>query len=119
MGEKKILIAEDDPDILELTSMMLESAGFQTICANNGRIALERFTEHQADIQLVLLDLIMPELGGREAAESIRLLNKDIGILFVTAYVPDEATDNLREPVLRKPYRMDSLLESVASLLPG
>ncbi|MDJ0652518.1 MAG: response regulator [Xanthomonadales bacterium] len=117
MAKVTILIAEDDPEILALTSLNLSSEGYQTLEAANGREALELYNQHRQEIRLVLLDLVMPVMGGQEVAETIRRSDSDTKILFVSGFVPAGSGSDLKEPILRKPYRASMLLDSVAELL--
>ena len=112
-----ILIAEDNPEILELTTLTLESAGYRVIQAENGRAALDLFHQHWAEIRLVVLDLVMPELSGQEVAKEIRHFDKSTRILFVSGFVPDDTSTEQTGPILRKPYRASALLRRVEELL--
>ncbi|NNF15134.1 MAG: PAS domain S-box protein, partial [Gammaproteobacteria bacterium] len=112
-----ILVADDDAAILKLTRMTLESAGFETLAAKDGKEALELFYQYEHEIGLIVLDLVMPETGGQEVAEKIRAHNDNVKILFVTGYIPESTTANLEEPVLRKPYKRSLFLETIAKIL--
>ncbi len=110
---KLALVADDNTEILELTRLCLKSAGFETLGADNGRHALELFHLHRHEIALIVLDLVMPEMGGQEAAEQIRLVDSDVKILFVTGYIPE----NLKELTIRKPYKRIEFLKTIEQLL--
>ncbi|MBN1201567.1 MAG: response regulator transcription factor [Anaerolineae bacterium] len=83
---RKILIADDEQQILDTVRAYLESAGFQTVTARNGREALFAFRHEQPD--MIILDVMMPEMDGWEAARLIRK-ESDLPILFLTARVDD------------------------------
>ena len=78
----KIMIAEDDADIAELISLYLENDDFQVVLAQNGKEALELF--EKMDIDLLIVDLMMPELNGDETIRKIREVSK-IPILILSA----------------------------------
>ena len=116
-----VLIAEDEKQLQMLTTQILESKGFETICADNGEEAVKMFESQRDQIKLVLLDLVMPKMGGGEAYDRIRLIRPDIPVIFQTGNNPDSININqwtkLGFPVLRKPYSMKELLTAVDKLL--
>ena len=59
----------------------------------------------------------MPEMGGQEVADKIRLVDSDVKILFVTGYIPDDVTAKLKEPIIRKPYKRSDFLKTIEQLL--
>ncbi|MBN1564984.1 MAG: response regulator transcription factor [Anaerolineae bacterium] len=83
---RKILIADDEQQLLDTVRAYLDSAGFEVVVARNGREALFTFRHEQPD--LIILDVMMPEMDGWEAARLIRR-ESDIPILFLTARVDD------------------------------
>ena len=83
---RKILIADDEPHILDTVRAYLKEAGFQVIAVKNGRDALTAFRSEQPD--LVILDVMMPELNGWDAARLIRK-ESDVPLIFLTARVDD------------------------------
>ena len=82
----KILVADDEPNIVKLLRLYLREEGYEIITARNGREALERFRSESPD--LVLLDLMMPELGGFEVCKEIRR-ESDIPVIMLTARTED------------------------------
>lgn len=85
---KRVLLAEDNPVNQALTRRLLENLGLAVILVNNGREALEQLQAH--DVDLVLMDLQMPEMDGFEAAQRIRQGNKTLPIIALSAAVLDE-----------------------------
>jgi DNA-binding response OmpR family regulator len=83
---RKVLIADDEQQLLDTVRAYLESAGFEVMVARNGREALFAFRHEQPD--LIILDVMMPEMDGWEAARLIRR-ESDVPILFLTARVDD------------------------------
>ena len=111
-----VLIADDNAELRDLASRVLESAGYETCVAADGREALELFRANREKIHLLILDLVMPEMGGQEVAETVRRLSDDVRILIVSGYVPEETKRSLNEPVLRKPYTIDELMQALEDL---
>jgi PAS domain S-box-containing protein len=114
---KLVLVADDNVEILELTRSCLKYAGFETLGATSGSQALELFHQYRHEISLVVLDFVMPDTGGQETAEQIRLVDNDVKILFVTGYIPEDVNATLTEPIIRKPYKRTEFLKTVEQLL--
>jgi two-component system response regulator VicR len=80
---KKVLVVDDEPDTLELIKLVLESAGFEAILVNNGMEALAKIDAEKLD--LVLLDIMMPDMDGWDIFRKIRERNTTIPIAILTA----------------------------------
>ena len=114
-----ILVADDNPQLRELAIRVLETSGYTVCTAADGRQALEMYKVRQEEIRLVILDLVMPEMGGQDVAAEIRKLSADVAILFVTGYVPEETQQAVNERTLKKPYTMETFIETVNELVKG
>lgn len=88
-GTETVLVAEDDDDVRQLDREILEECGYRVIEAANGLEALNRFKEHGDQIDLLMFDVIMPKMNGREVYEEIRKLRPNIPILFTSGYAGD------------------------------
>ncbi len=88
-GTETILIAEDDDDLRRLNRELFEACGYSVIEAANGREALELFQEYREVIDLLVFDVIMPKMNGREVFEEIRVFRPDIKVLFTSGYAGD------------------------------
>ncbi len=118
-GSETILVAEDERLVSEAAVRMLKNAGYQVMSVSNGADAIAACHE-QADIDLVFLDVVMPEMNGPEAAAKIRELKPEIPIIFASGYADraDAIDDSLQSvAVLNKPYKRDALLQNIRSLL--
>ncbi len=120
-GDETLLLAEDEETVRTLARRVLESAGYDVISAENGEQALEIFEQCTDDIALVILDVVMPRLGGRETCERIRASKPDARVLFTSGYTGSELpADFLREHgllLLPKPYDAATLLRTVRQVL--
>ena len=118
-GLETLLLAEDDESVRKLTARTLEAAGYKVVCAADGAEALKLFQQRQNEIDLVLLDMVMPIMGGREAASEMRELKPDLRLLFISGY--DPAENGLPKggglQLLNKPYAPNQLLAKIRSLL--
>jgi two-component system response regulator VicR len=83
IAPKKVLVVDDEPDTLELIKLVLESAGFEAILVNNGKKALAKIDTEKLD--LVLLDIMMPDMDGWDVFRKIKEKNTTIPIAILTA----------------------------------
>lgn len=120
-GVETILLVEDEDSVLQVTRKALMMHGYTVLSATNGPEALQVFDEFHGQIHLVLTDLVMPGMGGRELA--VVLLRRDprIKIVFVSGYerhsLADETNLNDTGTFLQKPFRLSSLLSSIRERL--
>lgn len=116
-----ILVAEDHEGIRELVYEILSPLGYRVILANNGQEALHFFNINQEDIQLVILDVMMPRLGGVEAYSQIHEMKPDMPVVFTTGHTEESAALGVAAQqgavVLQKPYMPDALIRTVRSAL--
>ena len=116
-----ILFAEDEPSLLELGSRILQGQGYQVLTAANGVEALTLLNAHRGRIDLLLTDVIMPQMGGLELAVEVRMLQPDTPVIFMSAYT-DELfieSEDLRQGTIfiQKPYTPKILLQKVAEAI--
>jgi signal transduction histidine kinase len=115
-----ILLAEDEKMVRDLLVMALSDNGYQVLTAENGVQALELFREHQPEIALALIDVVMPEMNGQELAERIRELSPETPCMFMTGYGADVLGlhDIARHgAIVRKPFNIPDLLQKIRILL--
>ena len=117
----KILLVDDEKDILEFLSYNLQKEGYQVFTAVNGIEAIEKTKKYKPD--LLILDVMMPEMDGISACEKIRLLpsSKDILILFLTARAEDYSElagfDAGADDYVTKPIKPKLLISRIKALL--
>jgi PAS domain S-box-containing protein len=116
-----ILVVEDEPFVLELAQRTLRNAGHEVLLAKDGREALRVFREHHGQIDMVLSDIVMPNLSGPELVEQLRELRPELRVLFMSGYARD-AIDlppevNQRTAFLHKPFSTSQLTEQVDIML--
>jgi DNA-binding response OmpR family regulator len=120
-GTETILLVEDNGPAREATAALLEMMGYRVFAAADGRAGLELFYRHADSIQLVLSDLIMPEMGGIELYRKIREVNAAIGLLMMTGYPLEDGSNILEEEGviewLQKPFTVKSLTAAVRRAL--
>ena len=118
-GSERILVVEDNDDLLELTSAMLATSGYQVRCARSGSEALRMLQSEKFDF--LLSDIVMPNgINGIEIAREARRLNQSIKVLLASGYAGDvlerhQAVDEF--PIIDKPFRMSELARRIRSIL--
>ena len=120
-GSETILLAEDDAMVRDLAVRFLENAGYTVLVAEDGRQAMTLFQEHAGQVDMALLDVVMPAMGGREACEKMRAVQPDLPVLFCSGYSENAIHSNfvLKEGLvlLQKPYARAELLRAVRAVL--
>jgi signal transduction histidine kinase len=120
-GSETILVAEDDPDVCESICCSLELAGYSVVAAPDGAAAVDVVQRRGRDIDLLLLDAVMPRLSGREALEQIDRIVPGLPVVFSTGYDAASISGPLLEQdrvrVLQKPYTLTDLLATVRTSL--
>ena len=120
-SEKKTILMADDDDILrEVVWESLLSAGYEVVAKRNGTELLDYFKEHAEQVNLVLIDLVMPGMGGGSVSEMIRDLSPEVPILFMTGFDRETAFEKAghldHSKVITKPFSMELLYKSVEEL---
>jgi|GEM_PF-6538438 len=119
-GVEVILVVDDENFIQTLTRRVLESVGYTVLVAGNGREALECIRARDGEIDLVLLDMNMPEMNGAQTLSAIRGMTPKIKVMITTGLVTD--VENIAESerpdgIIQKPYKPETLLEAVREML--
>ncbi len=121
IGNETILLAEDDELVRNMMASVLADAGYTVIEAVNGEDAVQKFRDNSTSIQLLLFDLIMPRMNGKEACEEIRKVRPEVKVLITSGYAPEiviqKASVEKGIQLLYKPVAPKALLKAVRSLL--
>jgi CheY-like chemotaxis protein len=114
-GRETILLAEDEEVVRKAVVQVLEHAGYRALAAPDGREALRLLREQPEPVHLVLLDVVMPELGGAETWAQMRALRPDLRVLFTSGYADDRTLAQLPPDaeVIGKPFRTQELLSRI------
>ncbi|MCX5677554.1 MAG: response regulator [Candidatus Omnitrophica bacterium] len=118
---KKVLVVDDEPDILEMLGIRLESNGYTVITAFNKEGCFKKATEENPD--LILLDVLLPGIGGLEICKLLKkdAKMKDIPVIIITALIGESAVEAGLESgavcVISKPFDPADLLEKIADVL--
>jgi len=116
-----ILLADDEKEILDMSATILEGLGYRVLRARNGREAVELFELQPESVNLLLLDVVMPVMGGDEAARRIRALRPDIPVIFCSGYSSEMIHDEIGEfeplKMISKPFMVSELSRAVNEVL--
>jgi two-component system cell cycle sensor histidine kinase/response regulator CckA len=120
-GSETVLVVEDEESVRALLRRILKEGGYTVLLAANGAEAVERYAERSTEIDLVVLDIIMPQMGGRETYERLREINPEVKVLLSSGYSENgQAQDILAAGArgfLQKPYDLRAVLHSVRETL--
>ena len=121
LGEETILVVEDDSAVRPLVALMLERYGYHVLSTANAEQAIELVKRTEETIDLVLTDVVMPGLNGRELAEQLEILRPGMKVLFTSGYPTDtiirQGIADASAAYLEKPYLPDELARKLRALL--
>jgi len=121
IGTENLLFVEDEPMVLRAGRAMLESLGYTVLTAKDGEEGLKAYLAHWDEVALVLTDMVMPRMGGRELCEALTRINPEVKIVLVSGYSLNQSLDDLRASGFRgfvhKPFRVDDLARTVREVL--
>ncbi|MGD9017264.1 MAG: PAS domain S-box protein [Desulfobacterales bacterium] len=122
-GSETILLVDDERMILEVGRLMLERLGYQVLTANGGREALDRYDQDGHRISLVILDMIMPEMGGEETFDRLKAKNPNVAVLLSSGYsIEGQASDIIQKGCrgfIQKPFNMEALSNRLRAVFEG
>jgi PAS domain S-box-containing protein len=119
---KKVLLVDDEQIIREVGKRMLEKGGFEVQLAKDGKEAVTIYSEQGDDIDLVLLDIVMPEMGGKETYKKLKEINPNMKVIFTSGYGLSDRPDIVKSGealFLQKPFRTELLMESIQKMFNG
>ncbi|MCC6158664.1 MAG: PAS domain-containing protein [Deltaproteobacteria bacterium] len=120
-GTGTILVVEDEDIVRDLTKRVLESYGYRVVTAASGDEALEAFAEHGPAIALLLTDVVMPRMNGRELAERLRRVRPELPVVYMSGYTDDIMAQHGvigdDTPLVHKPFSIESLLGRIQDVL--
>lgn len=120
-GKATILLVEDDRAVRDVTARLLQQTGYAVLTAENGDEAIQCIKQHKGTIDLMISDMVMPGMSGRELAQTMQTLCPEIKVLFISGYI-DESAFEPESPgnqagFLRKPFDIDVLKEKIRTIL--
>jgi two-component system cell cycle sensor histidine kinase/response regulator CckA len=120
-GHETVLLVDDEEMILEVGQALLESLGYTVLVAKGGREALEIYKENRDIIDMIILDMIMPDMGGGETYDHLRAINPEMRILLSSGYSIDGQAKEILERgcdgFIQKPFNMKELSGKIREIL--
>lgn len=115
-----ILVVDDEKPLRELIQLLLESQGFEVFTAESGKSAIETACLPEANIDILITDIIMPQMNGKDLANRICAIRPFIKVVFVSAYSAELLFSNNMCPegcdIIRKPFTREALLNRIAQV---
>ena len=121
-GLGTILVAEDEDGVRRIVRTVLQAHGYTVIEASSGNEAVLTATQHRGPIDLLLTDVVMPDLGGRALADRVRAQRPQIRVLYMSGYADDALTQrgvSQGDPFLQKPFTPLALTRKIQDVLRG
>ncbi|MGD9159307.1 MAG: response regulator [Desulfobacteraceae bacterium] len=120
-GTETVLIVDDEPFVRELGEQILSKFGYNVIAASDGETALEIYFQDKEKISLVILDLIMPGMGGKRCLDEFIKKDPEVKVIIASGYSPDgdakSAMDSGAKGFISKPYNVKNMLSEVRGVL--
>jgi PAS domain S-box-containing protein len=120
-GSETILLVEDDAPVLKIAAAILRDRGYNLLTAGSGQDALALAASYEGEIHLLLTDLVMPEMGGRQVAEAIWKTRPEIKVLYMSGYTDDAVVRHGllsgETAFLQKPFTSSSITQKVREAL--
>lgn len=121
VNNETVLVVDDDSSVLTLLVTVLEDAGFNVCSAANGKEALEQYRQHSDNIDLLLTDVILPGMNGRQIASAIHEQDPQLPVIYISGYTDD---DQIKRELLKaeaelvlKPIEVNALIEKICTVL--
>ena len=122
-GNERILVVEDQEDVRKFAVEVLKSRGYTVLASENAEAALELVMSHTQPIHLLLTDVILPGMNGKDLADRLKSIRPNMEVLFTSGYTRDVIAQHcILEPgiaYLAKPFTPDGLAAKVRELLPN
>jgi two-component system, cell cycle sensor histidine kinase and response regulator CckA len=116
-----ILLVEDEEQLLDLLSLLLEESGYQVLTAADGEAAVELFRQHRNEIAVVLSDLGLPKLGGWEAFLQMKSINPNVKAVLASGYFDPELKQEIIKSgakyFVQKPYQPPAVLMIIRQII--
>jgi len=120
-GTAALLLVDDEDIIIEVGEQMLKTLGYEVLLARGGKKAIEIYTNNKDKVDMVLLDMIMPDLGGGETYDRLKEINPDVKVLLSSGYSINEKANEILERgcngFIQKPFDLRELSEKIGEIL--
>jgi CheY-like chemotaxis protein len=122
-GQETVQLVDDEDMIVDVGTRMLEKLGYKVFTARDGREAITVFQKHKETIDVIVLDMIMPQMGGGETFDRIKKIKPDVKVLLSSGYsINGQASEILSrgcDGFIQKPFNLQNLSQSLRTILEG
>ena len=120
-GVETVLLVDDEEIVIGVGKQMLERLGFSVLTARNGQEAVAVYQNHPADVDLVLMDMIMPGMEAAETYDQLKAINPGVRVILSSGYSLDQKAGAIMERgcngFIQKPFNMKILEEKIGEIL--
>jgi len=117
-GSPHVLFVDDEPQMRQVVRSSLEGAGYRVTTCSHATEAMAFYREHHHDVDLVIVDMLMPGMSGLDALKRMKSVDPEARIVLASAYVPDQDSDDVMlhgfTDFLHKPFRTADLVAMAA-----
>ena len=122
-GKESILLVDDEELLLDVGKKMMETLGYTVYTAMNGQAAIDSYESKQDIIQMVVLDMMMPDMGGKDVYESLKEIDSEVRVLLSSGYSVDGEAAEIMElgcdGFIQKPFSLQRLSIKIREVLDG
>jgi DNA-binding NtrC family response regulator len=116
-----VLLIDDEEMILDVSKKMLEQLGYKVIAASGGKMGVQVYEHDPGGIDLVILDMVMPDFGGRESFDALARINPDVKVLLSSGYSLDGQAKEIMQRgcrgFIQKPFTISDLSKKIRDIL--
>jgi two-component system, cell cycle sensor histidine kinase and response regulator CckA len=120
-GEETVLLVDDEPLVLEVNKNLLEYMGYQVYAVGSGQEAIAVYMEKRNEIDLVILDMILPAMSGGETFDRLREIDPEIRVLLCSGYSIEGKAQQIMDRgcngFIQKPFQLNNLSQKVREIL--
>jgi nitrogen-specific signal transduction histidine kinase/ActR/RegA family two-component response regulator len=120
-GSENVLLVDDEDMVIDVGRQFLEKMGYQVLLASNGKEAIDIYKKNSDKVEIVILDMIMPDMGGGEVYDRLKEINPDIKVLLSSGYSIDgKAAEILKrgcDGFIQKPFNIADLSQKLREIL--
>ena len=120
-AKETVLLIDDDEMVVDVSEQILNSSGYDVVSAKSGKEAIEVYKENHSRIDMVILDMILPDMGGGDTYDRLKEINPGIKVLLASGYDIDYQGSDIMERgcdgFIQKPFNMNELLEKIRGIL--
>ena len=120
-AKETVFLIDDDDMIVDVSELILKKSGYDVVSAKSGKEAIEVYKENHNRIDMVILDMILPDMGGGDTYDRLKEINPEIKVLLASGYDKDYQGSDIMERgcdgFIQKPFNMNELLEKIKGVL--